>query len=571
LPLLNHFIERLDLEGILRQHLPEDDVRQEIPTERIVLLLVRNVLVSREPMYAVPEWAARYAPELFDLYHADVALLHDDRLGKCMARLYTATTPDLILAVVRQAVHAFTVSLDELHNDSTSLAFHGDYHAASEPVPRDGRMQPAITWGHSKDHRPDLKQLLFTLTIANDGGIPVYFSVDSGNTNDDTTHRGTWDLLAQLLGGPDFLYVADCKLASRDNLQHIATRGGRFITVLPASRREDRDFRRQLREAPDAVAWDACWIREDDARVLDDDRPPKVVDVIRACKQEQVTSDGYRLIWFHSIRKAALDETARTQRVSRAIKELDELQRRLLLPRTRFRKRELVQQAIDTILAARQIETLLNVQIVETEQEIFRQESRGRPSANTKYQRETKSRFELRWQTDEQRWRHARLGDGVFPLLTNDRSLTPCEVLQAYKRQPKIEKRFSQLKSDFDIAPVFLKSPQRVLGLFTIYFLALLVQSLIERELRNALNQAAAEDADSSECDQGVIDIYPEGRRTRRPTARRVIDALEPLRRHEISCKASSSEEPQLLFDELNETQQRLLKLLSIAPKAYGR
>jgi transposase len=210
LPLLNHFIEQLDLERILRQHLPEDDVRQEIPTERIVLLLVRNVLVSREPMYAVPEWAARYAPELFDLYHADMALLHDDRLGKCMARLYTATTPDLILAVVRQVVHAFTVSLDELHNDSTSLAFHGDYHAASEPVPRDGRMQPAITWGHSKDHRPDLKQLLFTLTIANDGGIPVYFSVDSGNTNDDTTHRTTWDLLAQLLGGPDFLYVADC-------------------------------------------------------------------------------------------------------------------------------------------------------------------------------------------------------------------------------------------------------------------------------------------------------------------------------------------------------------------------
>ena len=71
----------------------------------------------------------------------------------------------------------------------------------------------------------------------------------------------------------------------------------------------------------------------------------------------------------------------------------------------------------------------------------------------------------------------------------------------------------------------------RVLGLFTIYFLALLVQSLIERELRNALNQAAAEDANSSECDQGVIDIYPEGRRTRRPTARRATDALEPLRR----------------------------------------
>ena len=97
LPLLNHFLERLDLDGLLHRYLPKDDVRQEIPTERIALLLVRNVLMSRKPMYAVADWAASYSPELFDLYHVDIPLLHDDRLGRCLAKLYTATTPDFIL------------------------------------------------------------------------------------------------------------------------------------------------------------------------------------------------------------------------------------------------------------------------------------------------------------------------------------------------------------------------------------------------------------------------------------------------------------------------------------------
>jgi hypothetical protein len=270
----------------------------------------------------------------------------------------------------------------------------------------------------------------------------------------------------------------------------------------------------------------------------------------------------FRLIWFHAERKAELDRAARGQRVQRAIKELEALQRRLQSPRTRFRDFSRVQQACDAILSERGVEGLLQVDIEETQEASCRQQRRGRPSANTEYRRETRSRFTLSWRIDERAWRHHGLDDGVFLLLTNDRALRPREVLEAYKRQPKIENRFGQLKSDYDIAPVFLKSPERVLGLFTVYFLPLLVQSLLERELRNALQDAAARDAGKSKKDRQAIAIYPEGRRTRRPTARRVIDALEPLRRHEIhGNQARVQEEPTQLFDTLNETQMRLLQL----------
>ena len=571
LPLLNHFLERMKLASILRQHLPADDVRQEIPTERILLLLVRNVLISREPLYGVPEWAARYSPDLLDLFDCEMPLLHDDRLGSCLPRLFSATTPTLILAVVRSVIREFGVSLDELHNDSTTVSFHGAYPEAEQATTYAGREQPAITWGHSKDHRPDLKQLLFTLTLADDGGVPVYFSMASGNTTDDTTHRQTWDLLRELVGGPEFLYVADCKLASRENLRHIASRGGRFITVLPATRREDAEFRRRVREAPATIAWETCWIRleeHEEAPRGKQTKSPRVTDLIKVCTQDEISSDGFRVLWYHSQRKAELDEAARTHRSQRAIQDLEELQRRLSLPRTRFRNRAQVDQAVQQILTQREVESLLLVEITERQQETFHQEGRGRPSEQTKYRREVTSRWEIRWHVDQQSWRAAQADDGLFPLLTNERSLTPREVLEAYKRQPKIEKRFSQLKSDFAVAPVFLKSPRRVMGLFTVYFLAMLVQALLERELRNTLKQAAAEAAVEDKREAGSIGLYPEGRRSRRPTARRVLDLLEPLRRHEISHGAG---EPLLLFDDLTPTQQRLTKLLGINPADYGR
>jgi transposase len=79
---------------------------------------------------------------------------------------------------------------------------------------------------HSKDHRPDLKQLVWILTVTADGAVPIAFRVADGNTADVTTHIDTWDALVALTGEVDFLYVADSKLATFDNVAHIHTRGG---------------------------------------------------------------------------------------------------------------------------------------------------------------------------------------------------------------------------------------------------------------------------------------------------------------------------------------------------------
>jgi len=204
LPLVNRILERMRLEEFFREYLPPDDPRCRFPTAQALLVLVRNVLVSREPVYAVGGWAARFAPDLFNLWDKQVALLHDDRWGRCLTRLFVGTDPEFILAVVRHVIAEFQVSLDELHNDSTTVTFSGAYDEAAEEGLRLGRATHAITWGHNKDHRPDLKQLLYPLTVSHDGSVPVYFTSHSGNVVDDTTHIATWDLLCQLVGGPDF-------------------------------------------------------------------------------------------------------------------------------------------------------------------------------------------------------------------------------------------------------------------------------------------------------------------------------------------------------------------------------
>ncbi len=202
-------LDRLGLKLFLRDHLPREDRRCRIATVTGHLLLLKNLLVSREPLYGIGEWAARHVPERLGLSPAQLPALDHDRVGRCLDRLFDADIPTLTLAVVVHAVREFAVDLDELHNDSTTITFHGDYETADHERTLRGRLRSAVTWGHNKDHRPDLKHLLYILTVTRDGAVPVQFRVRSGNATDDRSHVATWDLLGKLTGRRDFLYVAD--------------------------------------------------------------------------------------------------------------------------------------------------------------------------------------------------------------------------------------------------------------------------------------------------------------------------------------------------------------------------
>ncbi len=463
--------------------------------------------------------------------------------------MFEGIGPALIMAVVRHVIHEFDISLDELHNDSTTVSFYGAYDQAGQESEQRGRPTHAITWGHSKARRPDLKQLLYNLTVTSDGNVPIFFSSASGNTVDDRTHIGTWDLLYELIGHANFLYVADCKLASRENLSHIATRGGRFVTVMPRGRGEDVAFRQRLRAEPSILTWTLLYaVRNKQGHVLDE---------LFACGDDHVHSEGYRLLWYRSTRKAEQDKSRRAGTIQKATEALSDLRERLQGSRTRFRALAKVEEALTEILAEGEASSWLLVEIEEQEEETFRQATRGRPSEQTQYLKETRSRFKLTWKLNVESVSEAEREDGVFPLLTNDRKLSATEVLRAYKRQPLLEKRFSQFKTDFAVAPVFLKNISRIQGLLASYFFALLVQTLLERELRKAMARAGVD----------TLPLYPEDRPCACPTTHRLIEVFSSIQRHEVRV---GEEEPQVMVTKLTKTQRSIIRLLAMNARTYG-
>jgi transposase len=545
LPLLEPVLEKLHLEEFLRDHLPAEDSRSRIATSTTLMVLLKNILLAREPLYGVGEWARRYVPDGLGLSSEHVSALNDDRIGRSLDRLFDAAIPTLTLQVVAHAVRVFGVSLDELHNDSTTITFHGDYENAAEERTLRGQLRRAITWGHNKDHRPDLKQMLYILTVTRDGAVPVQFRVESGNATDDRSHRSTWDFLCQWTGRRDFLYVADCKLVTTENMAYVHQNGGRFVSVLPRTRGEDAAFRTLVRQGQ--ARWQPLHDKVDEHQ--------EVVDRFSIHEPERASAEGYRLIWYHSTRKAECDAHARHHRLERALKKLMELRDKLTSPRTRHRERAQVAQAVETILREGEVADWIEVTVVEQTEATYRQERRGRPGANTRYVKQERLRFDISIFVLHERLAAEALGDGIFPLITNDVKLSALELLLSYKQQPMIEKRFAQLKTDFVVAPVFLKEASRIQALLCVYFFALLVEALLERELRRAMERA----------DLASLPLYPEGRPCRRPTARRVIDLFEDVQQHTLT---TADQAPMVFTTELTRVQRKVLQLLGIS-KAY--
>jgi transposase len=541
LPILNRLLTRLRLERFLRDYLPPEDRRSRLAPAQALMVLLKNLLLAREPLYGVAAWAARHDPEALGLTPQQIATLNDDRLARALDQLFRGDCSSLALTVATHAVKEFQVELDELHNDSTTVTFSGAYADAAQESRRRGQTRLAITWGHNKDHRPDLKQLLFILTVSKDGGIPVYFQAKSGNVTDDQTHRDTWDLLCKLIGRRDFLDVADCKLASTENMAYVHGHGGRFLTVLPRTRTEDRVFRTTL--AQGGVRWRRIHDKYDDKGNL--------VDRYRVSEPAATSAEGYRLVWYHSSHKAELDAWSRARQLERTWEDLAEFQQQLRTPRTRYRQRTKVAEAVEAILQARGTTAWVVVTIDEREEETYRQERPGRPTKQTTYRREVRMRYELRYELDHAALTAEAVQDGIFPLITNDRELSEQALLMAYKGQPVIERRFAQLKTEFEVAPVYLKEVTRIQALLCLYFLVLLVQALLERELRRAMARRQVES----------LPLYPEGRACRCPTAPRLIELFENVQRHQLIV---SKKPPVVMTTKLSRLQRRVLSLLGM-------
>jgi len=547
LPIVNAFYDRLGIDRLLETHVPGDP-RLRVTPAAALGVVIRNLVVRHAPVYALGEWASRYDPRVVGLAADEMELLNDDRVGRMLARLFDTDRASLLTRLVLDAVETFDIDLSRLHNDSTSLKLSGAYEQAAGQE-RGGKPTPAARYGFSKDHRPDLEQLVWILTVTADGAVPIAFRVADGNTADVTTHIDTWNTLVELTGQNTFLYVADAKLATFDNVAHIHTRGGRFLSVLPASRKEDGIFRDWV------VTHTPDWHEIARRPTRDTDHPE---DVVSAYEDHLPSADGHRIIWIHSTAKARRDAHRRHQAIARAIAAIDALNVRLSSPRCRIKTAVAAEAEAREAIAELNATRWVTIHVEQDTVESFRQAKRGRPGPNTAYIKVLTTTLRIRFTVDETRVAADAASDGMWPLITNDRQMSAAELFDAYRWQPNLEKRHAQLKGTQLVAPMWLRDPARIEGLLTCHFIAMLISSLIERTIRRAMTQAGLSE----------LSLYPEDRGCTAPTTARILEIFTGVARHQLA--APDGTVLRTFQPELTDLQQQVLDLLDIPTSAYS-
>lgn len=525
MPIIDHVMRSFGLRQILQSAVGHE--RHAAALE----IIVKNVLLTRSALYRVGEWADAFDPRV-----ACGGNFNDDILARALDKLYAADRASLQTRCVLAAVKRFGVDTSTIHNDSTSVSFDGAYANQDAKAVR-------LKRGHSKDHRPDLKQLVYGLSVAADEAIPVHFKIYDGNVTDDTTHQETWITLRGLFGKSDFLYVADCKLCTEENMRTIDRGQGRFITTVPKIRKETKTFAEAVLKSE--VRWKPLW-RKRSRRGSDDDDTFEIAEGLWQLRE------GFALHWYRSTEKMRRDADERDERINETLEKLAVL----LEPGRRGPKTEkaLLKRALQVIKKHGTADWVIAT-VTSNEVETFRKLTPGRAGHDSTYRKVVKKRAALSWRLDEEAIARSKATDGIFPLTTNTK-LAPLDVLKHYKYQPRLEKRFAFLKSVTNIAPVFLKKNQRVEALMFVYFVAMLIAALVERSIRRAMADAGIK----------AIHTLPEERPTETPTWEQVTRLFEGHTRSELM---EGKRLVRVFNDHLTESQQQVLGLLGVPETAF--
>ena len=536
-PIIEHYLQRLRVGELIATYIPQDQ-RIQLPIERTLSVLIHNILTTPMPMYAIADWLAPLDEQSLGLEPADARCIHDDRVGQALDRFYDGRHKDVFFHLALRAIKTFGLDCTQIHQDTTTVTFSGQYAAWHLPE--------ELTCGHNKDHRPDLKQLVLGVSVSADGSVPLVHKVYPGNQTDDRLHLENHQRLRRLLQRADFIYVADCKLATQENLRRLDACGGRFVSVLPRTRKEDQDFRLRVRQ--NQIQWVHLLSRKNNRR------PHSQTDHY-SLAQGQYQASGYRLLWIRSTQKAEQDAHARTERLTQSLEALRQVQGRLNT--YKLKDRAAIEQALDRILQEHHTQDWIGYHIQVHRQYEKHFLRRGRPTASQQARWSWKPFFAVSFNVDRQALEQEVLSDGVFPLITNLAADRYCakRVLEIYKFQPFLEKRHSQLKTWQELTPVLLKKDERVVAYLHMHVMALMVATLIERQLRLAMHHHGIP----------ALPLYPEARPCRYPTLFDIVRAFRQVERYEVV----EDERVTVFPAKLNGLQRQLLELLGVPTSLY--
>jgi transposase len=537
LPLMKAISEKIGLRDILNEFLPRKKNEEVSPADTL-MLLIYNITIEKNPLYELERWVRSIDMRCLNYEKYQDIRFTDDRFGNALDNLYAADRATLMTRIVTEVVKKFDIDLKQIHNDSTSVSAHGEYPAKTSTGFE-------LKRGKSKDSLPHLKQLIFCLSISADGAVPVHYKAYPGNRNDDTTHIETWDTLAKISQNPNFLYVADCKLCSDSQLSYIEGKGGRAITNIPENWSEVVAFKASQREKP--TDKKEIWRRYNE-------ETGQTVYYSAYTGEYQTNKRGYKIHWIYTSSKRQDDYNYREKQLKKADNELQKLSEKL--NKRKFISENEIRNACDKILKNTEMGKFIEVVISQTKEKQIMKSGKGRPSNILNHKTIEKTIFTISWTRNEKVIDAEKNIDGIYPLLSTDPKLSAKEVLMAYKYQPKLEKRFTQLKSVHNVAPLLFKKLERVEANMFLFFIALMIQSLIEREIRSKMQNHKLQ----------ALEIYPERRDAAHPTTSKVFDIFSDISTYAISNGTDILEE---YSDELNDVQKLILNFLSISEAQY--
>src|SRR5215471_15697565 len=229
LPIIKAYADQLGLVGLINHYVPTE---MEVDAGTIVLGLVLDTLSGRSPLYRLEEFFAQHDTELLLGKAIPPQAFTDDTVGRVLDRLYDFGTIRLFTACAVRASRRFDLERRYVHFDTTSCSVWGEYQfAETQDLPFH------VTYGYSKDKRPDLKQFVLSMLCV-DRAVPIWGKADDGNASDKALNTSLLSEIAQLLAqhgvAPGaYIYIADAALVTEDN--RAALGDTLFLTRLPAT------------------------------------------------------------------------------------------------------------------------------------------------------------------------------------------------------------------------------------------------------------------------------------------------------------------------------------------------
>ena len=462
------------------------------PGKRIKALVI-NIFGRKRPLYRINESYEHM--DIENLFGRGISLedLTDYNLARALDKLAERGPHEVFSTICLRAICHEQIVLKYLYSDTTSISVHGDYEYAEATDP-----DFFITFGLSKDKRPDLKQFLYGLSVTEDK-IPVAAEVKSGNVSDKSWNFEYIEKLASTLTPEvlkEVIYVADSALVTEANLKKLKEHNLKFISRLPGNFSLEEELKDRAWAENDFTELGCFSSRKDAASY-------RCRELSGSIKDEQ-----YRFLVVYSSKLDRRKARSLEKRLDRTNSALD---------------KEIKAKMKEAYACAPDAEAACALFIKEHRDEHFSvigrvvaEEKRkpGRPSKDSATT--TAYRLELKATCDQEKVLRTRVRLSCFVLITNlDQSYSSHEVLKQYKAQSKVETSFKFLKDPLFVGPVFLKKPERVEALAYVLLMALLIFNLLERRVREALK---------SEAEPLII---PGKVKTFTPTGKKILESLE--------------------------------------------